>query len=218
MKQPAGRENWQQPNRIPVFHIGQEQRGDSVPEEISRIVDEALAKTEMTKQVNVAIDGVCGGGKSTLGRALAKKYDCNLFHMDDFFLRNEQRTPDRYAQPGGNVDYERFQAEVLNHLADRDGLTYRPFDCSRMELGMPRTVSYSRLNIIEGSYSCHPYFGDIYQVRFFVDLPAKVQKERILARNGEEKYRRFADEWIPMENQYFDTFGIREKCIGITLV
>ena len=218
MKQPAGRENWQQPNRIPVFHIGQEQRSDSVPEEISRIVDEALAKTEMTKQVNVAIDGVGGGGKSTLGRALAKKYDCNLFHMDDFFLRNEQRTPDRYAQPGGNVDYERFQAEVLNHLADRDGLTYRPFDCSRMELGMPRTVSYSRLNIIEGSYSCHPYFGDIYQVRFFVDLPAKVQKERILARNGEEKYRRFADEWIPMENQYFDTFGIREKCIGITLV
>lgn len=217
MKQPAGQENRQQPNRMRVFHIEQEQFGESVPEEISRIVDETLDATEMTKQVNIAIDGVCGGGKSTLGRALAKKYDCNLFHMDDFFLRTEQRTPERYAQAGGNVDYERFQKEVLDHLTDRDGLTYRPFDCSRMELGMPRTVSYSRLNIIEGSYSCHPYFGDIYQVRFFVDLPDKAQKERILARNGEEKYRRFVNEWIPMENRYFDVYGIRGKCIVISL-
>ena len=218
MKHPTGRENWQQPNRIRVFHIEQEQRGESVPEEISRIVDEALTTTAMTKQVNIAIDGVCGGGKSTLGQALAKKYKCNLFHMDDFFLRTEQRTPERYAQAGGNVDYERFQAEVLAHLADRDGLTYRPFDCSRMELGLPRTVSYSRLNIIEGSYSCHPYFGDIYQVQFFVDLPEEVQKARILARNGEEKYRRFVNEWIPMENRYFETYGIRGKCIRITLL
>lgn len=218
MKHPAGRNNWQRPDGIHVFHIEQEQRGESVPEEISRIVDEALAAAKMTEQVNIAIDGVCGGGKSTLGQALAKRYNCNLFHMDDFFLRIEQRTPERYAQAGGNVDYERFQAEVLAHLADRDGLTYRPFDCSRMELGPPRTVSYSRLNIIEGSYSCHPYFGDIYQVKFFVDLPEEVQKARILARNGEEKYRRFVNEWIPMENQYFETYGIREKCIRISLL
>lgn len=218
MKQKSGKADWQQSSETRILHIEQGQPGASVPEEISRIVDEALDATEMTKQVNVAIDGVCGGGKSTLGQALAKKYNCNLFHMDDFFLRTEQRTPDRYAQAGGNVDYERFQAEVLAHLADRDGLTYRPFDCSRMELGQPRTVSYSRLNIIEGSYSCHPYFGDIYQVRFFVDLPAKVQKARILARNGEAKYRRFVNEWIPMENRYFETYGIRKKCIGISLV
>ena len=73
MKHSTGQEKWQQPNKIRVFHIEQEQRGESVPEEISRIVDEALATTEMTKQVNIAIDGVCGGGKSTLGQMLAEK-------------------------------------------------------------------------------------------------------------------------------------------------
>ena len=138
--------------------------------------------------------------------------------MDDFFLRPEQRTPERYARAGGNVDYERFRSEVLEHLADKDGLTYRPFDCSAMELGEPRTVPYRRLNIIEGAYSCHPYFGDIYQVRFFTELSAAEQRTRILARNGEEKYWRFVNEWIPMENQYFEVYGIREKCIRISLL
>ena len=214
MKQRA---DLHQQSRVQIFHIEREKQGDAVPAEIRRIIENALETTELTEQVTVAIDGVCGGGKSTLGQALARKYDCNLFHMDDFFLRPEQRTPERYAQAGGNVDYERFQAEVLKHLTDKEGLTYRPFDCSIMELAEPRTVPYRRLNIIEGSYSCHPYFGDIYQARFFTELSAKEQRARILSRNGEEKYRRFVNEWIPMENRYFETYGIRDKCIRISL-
>ena len=217
MKRMTEAADWQHPSKVHIFHIEQEHFDESVPKEICRTIDTALDMAGMTKQVNVAIDGVSGGGKSTLGQAIAKKYDCNLFHMDDFFLRSEQRTPERYAQVGGNVDYERFQSEVLNHLADRGGLTYRPFECGSMELGEPRTVPYRRLNIIEGAYSCHPYFGDVYQVRFFADLSAEEQRARILARNGEEKYKRFENEWIPMENKYFETYGIRDKCIIISL-
>ena len=194
-----------------------EQHRDSVPEEVSGAIDAALEKNELTSQVKIAIDGVCGGGKTTLGEALALRYDCNLFHMDDFFLRGEQRTPERYAQAGGNVDYERFKEEVLDHLADDGGFTYRPFDCVTMELGEPCTVPYKRLNIIEGAYSCHPYFGDIYQVRFFAELSPEEQRARILARNGEEKYKRFVNEWIPMENKYFDAYRIWEKCIRISI-
>ena len=211
------RADLQQQNNVHIFHVGRAGQGIAVPDEICRIIENVLTSTGRTEQVNIAIDGVCGGGKSTLGQALAGKYDCNLFHMDDFFLRPEQRSPERYAQAGGNVDYERFQAEVLKHLTDRDGLTYCPFDCSVMELGEACTVPYRRLNIVEGSYSCHPYFGDIYQVRFFTELSAEVQRARILARNGEEKYKRFVNEWIPMENQYFEAYGIRDKCIRISL-
>ena len=64
---------------------------------------DALLKCRDT--VTVAIDGNCASGKSTLGRALAEAYEGSLFHMDDFFLRPEQRTPARFAEPGGNVDY-----------------------------------------------------------------------------------------------------------------
>lgn len=177
----------------------------------------ALENTEMTGQVNVAIDGMCGSGKSTLGEALAGKYGCNLFHTDDFFLRPEQRTKERYAQPGGNVDYERFRAEVLEHLADRGGFAYRRFDCSAMALGGTSEVSWNRLNIVEGAYSCHPYFADVWQLRFFLEVSADTQRERILARNGAEMYRRFAEEWIPLENRYFEFYGIREKCVVIPM-
>lgn len=191
-----------------------------VPEIVCAVIDRALVEAEQAgehRQVNVAIDGVCGGGKTTLGEWLAKRYECNLFHMDDFFLQSMQRTPERYAQAGGNVDYERFHAEILKHLADKEGLVYRRFDCKVMELGESCLVPWRKLNIIEGAYSCHPYFGDVYQVRFFVELSAEEQRQRILARNGDKMYRRFEREWIPMENHYFDTYGIREKCISISI-
>ena len=50
--------------------------------------------------VIVAIDGKCTSGKTTLASQLAEIYDCNVFHMDDFFLRPEQRTPERFAEVG----------------------------------------------------------------------------------------------------------------------
>ncbi len=184
---------------------------------VCSVIDRALDQNEMTDQVNIAIDGMCGAGKSTLGQLLTERYECNLFHMDDFFLRPEQRTKERYAEPGGNVDYERFREEVLAHLSDEGGLSYRPFDCAAMTLGAARRVPHRRLNIVEGAYSCHPYFGDIYHVRFFAEVPEEVQRKRLLVRGGAEKYRRFVEEWIPMESRYFEAYGVREKCIRIPM-
>ncbi len=183
---------------------------------IYTMIGSALEHASVTDQVNVAIDGMCGSGKTTLAEELARRYNCNLFHMDDFFLRPEQRTEARYEQAGGNVDYERFQAEVLDHLADEGGFVYRRFDCRSMTLEEPREVSWNRLNIIEGAYSCHPYFGDAYQLRFFMEVSAEEQKRRILVRNGAEMYQRFEREWIPMENHYFEAYGIRDKCIVVS--
>lgn len=42
-----------------------------------------LMKTD--KQIVVAIDGNCTAGKTTLAAVLKNEYDCNVFHMDDFF-------------------------------------------------------------------------------------------------------------------------------------
>ena len=69
----------------------------------------------------LAIDGRCASGKSTLGQELAEKWNASLFHMDDFYLQPHQRTEERLAEPGGNVDRERFLKEVLLPL--RSGQT-----------------------------------------------------------------------------------------------
>ena len=50
-------------------------------------------------RVIVAIDGRCGSGKTTLAAKLQKQLHCSVFHMDDFFLRPEQRTEERFAAP-----------------------------------------------------------------------------------------------------------------------
>lgn len=157
--------------------------------------------------VIVAIDGNCTAGKTTLAAALEKEYDCNIFHMDDFFLRPEQRTAERYAQPGGNVDYERFQEEVLLPLRQNAAFAYRPFACSTFSLSAPVEVRPKKLTIIEGTYSMHPYFGEVYDYKVFLSIDPQLQRSRILCR-PQWLHERFFTDWIPMEQRYFDFFRI----------
>ena len=182
-----------------------------MPDLISAVKTHLDELLKSRQHILVAIDGNCTAGKSTLASQLEKEYDCNVFHMDDFFLRPEQRTAERYAQPGGNVDYERFREEVLIPLASDDAFSYRPFDCSSFTLADPVPVIPKQLNIIEGTYSLHPHFGDAYDFRIFLSVAAETQRTRILQRPA-FLHRRFFEEWIPMEQMYFDRFRIPEQC------
>ena len=106
---------------------------DRSPEHIRPLlvrIDRLMAERE---RVLVAIDGGSASGKTTLGALLQSIYACPVFHMDDFFLRPEQRTPERYAQPGGNVDRERFWQEVLEPLR-REGLDTLILGCTHLSL------------------------------------------------------------------------------------
>ena len=70
-------------------------------------------------------------------------------------------------------------------------------------------MPWQPLVIIEGSYSHHPYFGDAYDLRVFLEVTPPEQRNRILKRNGEFMLERFVNEWIPKENAYFEKFGIK---------
>lgn len=176
--------------------------------QITDRIDALLAEKE---RVVVAIDGPCGSGKTTLANQLAGIYDCNLIHMDDFFLRPEQRTPERLAEPGGNFDRERFWEEVMNPIVRFDDLAYRPYDCQSGKLGEPIVLPFKKLFIIEGTYSQHPFIGKTtVNLRVFLEVDEKKQKERLAARDP-EKLERFITEWIPKENAYFETFRIKDN-------
>ena len=79
------------------------------------------------------------------------------------------------------------------------------------------TIEYKRLNIIEGSYSCHPYFDSPYKLQIFVEADYELQIERIRKRNGEVMLQRFINEWIPKENEYFRKMKIKENCLQIKM-
>ena len=173
---------------------------NSVVAEVSAKIDGLLREKNF---VIVAIDGKCTSGKTTLAGKLAEIYDCNVFHMDDFFLRPDQRTPERLAEIGGNVDYERFQEEVLLPLKSGQPFSYRPFDCKTFTLSAPVAVAPKKLNIVEGSYSHHPYFGAAYDWKILLTVDSETQRQRILKRPS-FLHKRFFEEWIPMENRYLD--------------
>jgi len=180
---------------------------ENVIAEISKRINALL---EEKNHIIVAIDGSCASGKSTLAEVLAKKFDCNLFRMDDFFLRPEQRTAERLAEAGGNVDYERFFEEVLLPLKAEKPFSYRPYDCSTGSLKSPVEVMPKRINIIEGSYSHHPYFQEPYDLKIYLQVCPEIRKQRILKRPVFLQ-RRFFEEWIPMEQQYFAEFEIEKQ-------
>lgn len=167
---------------------------------------------EEDERVIIAIDGRCASGKSTLAAALAKRFDGALFHLDDYFLRPEQRTEERLTQIGGNVDYERFKSEILDPVCSGATLLeYTPFNCKLWALGEPVEAPCGKLIVIEGAYSHHPYFGDYMAYRVFLTLDSGDQLERIAKRNGEQMLERFKNEWIPMEEKYFEAFNIAQK-------
>ena len=174
---------------------------------IKQNIDQLL---QQKARVLVAIDGSCAAGKSTLADEIAALYDCNLFHMDDFFLRPEQRTPERFAEPGGNVDYERFNEELLQPLLAGEAFSYRPFDCSEFALSEPVCVQPKALNLIEGSYCLHDHFGNPYDLVILLTVDEEERRKRILTRPA-FLHERFFNEWIPMEEMYAEHFRIREK-------
>ncbi len=164
------------------------------------------------QSLTIAIDGRCGGGKTTLAAELQAIFSAALIHADDFFLRPEQRTPERLAEPGGNMDRERLAGEVLIPLREGRPFSYRPFDCATLSLTSPISVAPAPLTIVEGSYSCHPALWDYYDLHIFVDVDSEEQLRRITKRNGADMARVFAERWIPMEERYFETFSIQERC------
>lgn len=160
----------------------------------------------------VAVDGRCAAGKTTLAKRLQENAGWSVLHLDDFFLRPQQRTRERLREPGGNVDYERFLEEALLPLKRGESeIVYRPFDCHSLTLTEPIRIKAGRVCVIEGSYSCHPALWDFYDLRVFLTVGREEQRRRVQRRNGEAAAV-FLERWIPLEERYFSAYQIGERC------
>lgn len=176
------------------------------------IIERINSLCEAKSSVIVAIDGMSGSGKSALGYELAEHFNANLFHMDDFFLPPQSRVEARLSEPGGNVSYERFNNEVIKKLKAGEEFIYDIYSCKDDTMTKSPLVTPKKVNIIEGAYSMHPYFGKAYDLTIVVTIESQLQCERIRVRNGEEMLVRFVNEWIPLENNYLQKTHATTNC------
>ena len=162
--------------------------------------------------VIISIDGRCASGKSSLASYLKDNIDCNVFHMDDYFLQAYQRNKESFNSAGENVDHERFLKEVLIPLKNKQDVKYKPFDCKDMIITKGYVKKFKRINIIEGAYCNYVNLIDYYDYKVFLNVDKVTQMERITKRNGDTKAKEFIEKWIPLEEKYFEEFSIDNIC------
>lgn len=174
----------------------------------------ATVEKRQQKKPNLVlgIEGNAAAGKTTLAQCLFELYDCEVIHMDEFFLPEELRIPDRMEETGGNIHYERFTSEVIEGIRSREPFEYRVFSCSEMRYTQVKKISNRKMLVIEGVYSMREDFRSVYDCKIFMKLPVILQKQRIIDRNGIEMYEVFRDKWIPMENRYFEICNPEDVC------
>lgn len=159
----------------------------------------------------IAIDGRCASGKTTLSSLIAESIDCDVVHIDDFFLPFEKRTRERLSLPGGNIDFERLISQIFIPLKNGNSYIYSNFSCKNGTFTEGERVTPKKITVVEGAYSCHPCLHSFYDLHIFIDIDKATQKERILQRNSDNADDFFC-QWIPMEEKYFSELNIKDKC------
>ncbi len=164
------------------------------------------------KRTVLAIDGAAASGKTTLAKLLEERYGAAVVHMDDFFLPAKRKTEDRLSQFDGNIDRERFAAEVLPYIGSAEPFSYGRYDCSAGCVISQVNVAPSNLAVVEGVYSLSPYFESAYHLKVMLTIDAQTQIERLRIRCTPEIFENFKKIWLPLEERYFSMGKIKDKC------
>lgn len=165
---------------------------------------------EKREPIVIGIDGRCGSGKTEFANLLGRLFDCNIFHMDDFYLPLEKRAENWKEIPGGNMDFKRLVCEVLEPVQKQQTVLYRPYDCQKGQITEGSRLSPKLLNIIEGSYSQHPYLRDAYQFKIFLTCSIEEQKKRLQIREG-GYFTVFEKQWMPLEENYHQCYAVEQN-------
>ena len=170
-----------------------------------------LEKQAEDARTLVTVDGPCASGKTTLARRLAEILDCGVVHTDDFVVPHRQKTPDRLAVPGGNCDWERLTREVIGPWKGGSQIRVRKYDWNADCLKPPEQIRPGRLLILEGSYCNLPPIRKYADLRLFVKILDEIRFERLKRRESPESLERFRERWIPLEDAYFEHYGLPDR-------
>lgn len=162
------------------------------------------------KPVKIAIEGKSGSGKSTIAMLLLESFDSTVIHVDDFFLNDKMKTTERLEEAGGNIDYEALN-QVLSNIKINKPLTFNTYNCKTKKYKEKTIVKVNDIIFIEGVYSMHPQLIHHYDATIYLDVDEAIQLERLKERETPLKFKQYINEWIPIENIYFEKENIRYR-------
>ena len=171
-------------------------------------VERIIGEKEKKQRILVAIDGPCASGKTTLADAVAGVIGAGVVHTDDFVIPHWMKTPERLGIPGGNLDDRRLSEEVLGPWKKGENVVYFRYDCSGRRFVPAGPIPEGDVLILEGSYALLPSVRRYVDVSLFLTAPWEVREERLKKRESPESLKRFLELWIPLENAYFEAFGL----------
>lgn len=156
----------------------------------------------------ISLEGRCASGKSTITSKLKHKY--TVIPIDDFFLPINLKTKERLNEIGGNINYElvkKMLVELKQALKrNLEVFSYSAFDCSKQEYYTKEIILKDKV-ILEGVYSASIYFRELIDKIAYLFVDKETQLKRINNRILKEK---FINEWIPLEEKYFEHILIEE--------
>lgn len=173
------------------------------------VLKQVLSWMKQRQKGIIAIDGMCGSGKTTLSEEIESQFNIPVFHLDEYYLPFDKRPKDWQHICAGNMDLARLESEVLIPLVAGEAVhTYRYF-CHE---GRKERCDVAPTNfaVIEGTYSLYPTLQPYYDLKIFLKISKQEQERRLRKREG-DRYPNFVTTWIPMEQHYFDSMQI-EKC------
>ncbi len=152
----------------------------------------------------LALEGKCASGKTTIS---SKLKNVTIIDVDEFFLKKELKTKERLNEIGGNIDYDLYE-QCLKQIKPNTTITYTIFDCQSQSY-KNKTISISNKVLLVGVYSYHAkvrkYIDHLCFLLINEDEQLNRLKERIL-------FDKFINEWVPLENKYFDSYDFIGKC------
>ena len=188
----------------------------NTPEALPSVIRRIEKKMETGGRILVTIDGPCASGKTTLAERLSAALGAFVLHTDDFAVPHAQKTRERLSRPGGNCDWERLVREAIAPWKQGQFPAYRRYDCHLDRLLSPEVLRAERILLLEGCYCNLPGIRPYADMRLFLTTPEAVRRKRLQARESPESLRRFDEMWIPLENRYFEAFGLPDEgCVRI---
>lgn len=179
---------------------------------MEQLLQEIVNQVKDKERCLIAIDGRCASGKTTLASKLQQRLQCDIIHIDDFFMPIQKRSKNFMNIIGGNIEQDRFIKEIIQPLQNRQKMVYKKFDCQSQSYVNQIEISNPKMIIIEGTYS-FLLLKDLIDISIFLTIHPTLQKERIVERNGQEGLKRFEDIWIPLEERYFCFLELPKNCM-----